>query len=177
MKYYDDKFEAYNILTTKPRTLGESLFFSKPDKTFPKFMERESVFQVPQVPLEPPFENYYSNFHSLLSLNSKNGKLKNEGLKGHPKKRELLKLHGMDLESLRFRNPRTGREYDLQEIFDSKRMDPLYNLVHRLESPDFHLFLEKEKMEFAEYSGLSSALLSQLQFQTLDKTTKEGRKM
>jgi hypothetical protein len=175
MKYYDDKFEAYNILTTKPRTLGESLFFSKPDKTFPKFMERESVFEVPQIPLEPSFENYYSNFHSLLILNTKNGRVRNEGLIGHPRKKELLKMHGMDLESLRFRNPRTGREYDLQEIFDSKRMEPLYNLVHRLESPDFHLFLEKEKMEFAENSGLSSALLSQLQFQSLDKTTKEGK--
>ena len=106
---------------------------------------------------------------------SKNGRARNEGLKGHPRKRELLKLHGMDLESLRFRNPRTGREYDLQEIFDSKRMDPLYNLVHRLESPEFHLFLDKEKMEFSEHSGLSNSLLSQLEFQILDKSTQEGK--
>ena len=174
MKYYDDKFEAYNLLKIKPRTLGESMFFSKPEKTFLKFMENEPIFQIPQAPLESPFENYYSNFHSLLTLNSKSAKAKNDSLKGHPRKRELLKLHGMDLESLSFRNPKTGREYNLREIFDSKRMDPLYNLVHRLESPEFHLFLEKEKMEFAENSGLKEALLSQVEFQSLDQSKEEG---
>ena len=175
MKYYDDKYEGYNLLNFPPRTLGESLFFSKGEKVFEKFLENEAVFNIPQVPLEPPFENYYANFHSLLGLNSKAGRARSEGLKGHPQKRELLKMHGMDLESLRFRNPKTGREYDLQEVFDSKRMDPLYDLVHRLDSPDFHLFLEKEKMEYSENSGLKEALTSKINFQSLDQTKEEGR--
>lgn len=175
MKYYDDKFEAYNILNTKPRTFGESLFFAKVDKTFPRFMERESVFHVPQVPLEPPFENYYSNFYSLLMLNSRNARYKNDHLKGFPRKREFMKTHGIDLESLRFRHPKTGRDYDLQEVFESKRMDPLYDFAHRMDSPNFHLFLEKEKMKFAEDSGLKQALLSQIGFQSLDQSSTKGR--
>ena len=175
MKYYDDKYEGFNLLNFSSRTLGESLFFAKGEKTFEKFLEEKAVFNVPQVPLEPPFENYYSNFFSLLGLNSKAGRVKSEGLKGHPQKRELLKMHGMDLESLRFKNPKTGREYDLQETFDSKRMDPLYDLVHRLDSEDFHLYLEKEKMEFSENSGLKEALLNKIKFQALDQSKQEGR--
>jgi hypothetical protein len=54
-------------------------------------------------------------------------------------------------------------------------MDPLYNFANRMDSPDFHLFMDRENMEFAENSGLKEALLSQVQFQALDNTPSQGR--
>ena len=176
LKYYDDKLGVFFLIQAKPHSVGSNLFFARGRNSLLNFLEQEAIFEVPQPPLEPSFEPYYSNYMSLLSLNSvsSKGQEHSEEIRGHPQKKAFLKKNGMDFESLRFRNKKNKREYDLQEVLESKRMDPLYNFVNRFESENFHLILERENLKFAEVSGLKEALGSVTNQSFMSLTQWEG---
>lgn len=178
LKYYDDKYEAFFVVQTRSQTLSANLFFEKVQSKLVNFLQENIVFEVPQPVLDSPFEPYYANYASLISLNTNSDSVASgiEDLKNQPEKKAILKQHGMDFENLKFRHKINKREYDVQQILESKRIDDLYDYVHHFESKDFQMRLDREKEWFIQNSGIKEALHYMTTKKYKDLTYEEGKR-